>query len=57
MLRAWLQVDVKFLERQVAEKKAERDDQKRKDLAFAQQMIKDSNLAVILEAREKEVSI
>ncbi|CAH1634863.1 unnamed protein product [Spodoptera littoralis] len=47
-------VDVRFLERQIAEKKAERDDQVRKDLAFAQQMIKDSNLAVILEAREKE---
>ncbi|XP_075982167.1 RIB43A-like with coiled-coils protein 2 [Anticarsia gemmatalis] len=47
-------VDVPFLERQVAEKRAERDEQTRKDLAFAAQMIKDSNLAVVLEAREKE---
>ncbi|CAB3241489.1 unnamed protein product [Arctia plantaginis] len=47
-------VDLPFLERQVAEKRAERDDQNRKDLAFAVQMIKDSNLAVVLEAREKE---
>lgn len=50
-----IQVDLPFLERQVAEKRAERDDQNRKDLAFAAQMIKDSNLAVVLEAREKEV--
>ncbi|XP_030033420.2 RIB43A-like with coiled-coils protein 2 [Manduca sexta] len=47
-------VDVPFLERQIAEKNAERDEQKRRDLAFAQQMIKDSNLAVVLEARELE---
>ncbi|CAG9571669.1 unnamed protein product [Danaus chrysippus] len=47
-------VDLPFLERQVAEKKAERQEQERKNLAFAQQMIKDSNLAVVLEAREKE---
>ncbi|KAH9644549.1 hypothetical protein HF086_000323 [Spodoptera exigua] len=40
-----LQVDVTFLERQIAEKKAEREEQERKDLAFAKQMIKDSNLA------------
>ncbi|OWR45954.1 hypothetical protein KGM_205989 [Danaus plexippus plexippus] len=49
-----LPVDLPFLERQVAEKKAERQEQERKNLAFAQQMIKDSNLAVVLEAREKE---
>ncbi|KPJ00679.1 PREDICTED: RIB43A-like with coiled-coils protein 2 [Papilio xuthus] len=47
-------VDVRFLERQVEEKRAERDEQERKNLAFAQQMIKDSNLAVVLEARERE---
>ncbi|XP_063832101.1 RIB43A-like with coiled-coils protein 2 [Ostrinia nubilalis] len=47
-------VDLPFLERQVVEKRAERDEQKRRDLAFAQQMIKDSNVAVVLEAREKE---
>ncbi|XP_068623183.1 RIB43A-like with coiled-coils protein 2 [Battus philenor] len=47
-------VDVPFLERQVAEKRAEREEQERKNLAFAQQMIKDSNLAVVLEARERE---
>lgn len=50
-------MDVLFLERQVAEKRAERSEQERKDLAFAAQMIKDSNLAVVLEAREKEVSL
>lgn len=49
-------VDVPFLERQIAEKKAERDEQNRRDLAFAKQMIKDSDLAVILEGREKEVN-
>lgn len=48
-------MDLPFLERQVVEKRAERDEQQRRDLAFAQQMIKDSNLAVVLEAREKEV--
>ncbi|CAG9782277.1 unnamed protein product [Diatraea saccharalis] len=48
-------VDLPFLERQVVEKRAERDEQARRDLAFARQMIKDSNLAVVLEAREKEV--
>ncbi|XP_053616625.1 RIB43A-like with coiled-coils protein 2 [Plodia interpunctella] len=47
-------VDVPFLERQIGEKRAERDEQNRRDLAFATQMIKDSNLAVVLEAREKE---
>ncbi|XP_045778627.1 RIB43A-like with coiled-coils protein 2 [Maniola jurtina] len=47
-------VDLPFLERQVAEKRAEREEQERKNLAFAQQMIKDSNLAVVLGAREKE---
>ncbi|XP_045504734.1 RIB43A-like with coiled-coils protein 2 [Colias croceus] len=47
-------VDLPFLERQVAEKRAEREEQERKNLAFAQQMIKDSNLAVVLEAREHE---
>ncbi|CAK1542708.1 unnamed protein product [Leptosia nina] len=47
-------VDLPFLERQVAEKRAERDEQERKNLAFAQQMIKDSNLAVVLQAREQE---
>ncbi|XP_038218975.1 RIB43A-like with coiled-coils protein 2 [Zerene cesonia] len=47
-------VDLPFLERQVAEKRAEREEQERKNLAFAQQMIKDSNLAVVLEAREQE---
>ncbi|XP_013148788.1 PREDICTED: RIB43A-like with coiled-coils protein 2 [Papilio polytes] len=47
-------IDVRFLERQVEEKRAERDEQERKNLAFAQQMIKDSNLAVVLEARERE---
>jgi hypothetical protein len=51
----YFQVDLPFLERQVAEKRAERDEQERRDLAFAQQMIKDSNLAVVLEAREMEV--
>lgn len=48
-------MDVPFLERQIAEKQAEREEQERKDLAFAQQMIKDSNLAVVLEEREMEV--
>ncbi|XP_041969790.1 RIB43A-like with coiled-coils protein 1 [Aricia agestis] len=47
-------VDVPFLERQIEEKRAEQDEQKRRNLAFAQQMIKDSNLAVELEARERE---
>ncbi|XP_013191379.2 RIB43A-like with coiled-coils protein 2 [Amyelois transitella] len=47
-------VDVPFLERQIVEKRAELDEQNRKNLAFATQMIKDSNLAVVLEAREKE---
>ncbi|XP_034836612.1 RIB43A-like with coiled-coils protein 2 [Maniola hyperantus] len=47
-------VDLPFLERQVAEKRAEREEQERKNLAFAQQMIKDSNLAAVLEARENE---
>ncbi|XP_050672951.1 RIB43A-like with coiled-coils protein 2 [Leptidea sinapis] len=47
-------VDVPFLERQIAEKRSERDEQERKDLAFAKQMIKDSNLAVVLEGREME---
>ncbi|XP_050355646.1 RIB43A-like with coiled-coils protein 2 [Nymphalis io] len=47
-------VDLPFLERQVEEKRAERGEQERKNLAFAQQMIKDSNLAVVLEARERE---
>ncbi|CAH2055881.1 unnamed protein product, partial [Iphiclides podalirius] len=47
-------VDVPFLERQREEKRAEVEEQRRKDLAFAQQMIKDSNLAVVLEARERE---
>ncbi|CAG4960889.1 unnamed protein product [Colias eurytheme] len=47
-------VDLPFLERQVVEKRAEREEQERKNLAFAQQMIKDSNLAVVLEAREHE---
>ncbi|CAH0719209.1 unnamed protein product, partial [Brenthis ino] len=47
-------VDLPFLERQVEEKKAEREEQERKNLAFARQMIKDSNLAVVLEARERE---
>ncbi|XP_072945644.1 RIB43A-like with coiled-coils protein 2 [Epargyreus clarus] len=47
-------VDLPFLERQVAEKRAEREEQDRRNLAFAQQMIKDSNLAVVLEARENE---
>ncbi|XP_063538063.1 RIB43A-like with coiled-coils protein 2 [Cydia strobilella] len=47
-------VDLPFLERQVAEKRAERDEQQRRDLAFAAQMIKDSNLASVLEAREQE---
>ncbi|XP_063366395.1 RIB43A-like with coiled-coils protein 2 [Cydia amplana] len=47
-------VDLPFLERQVAEKRAERDEQHRRDLAFAAQMIKDSNLAKVLEAREQE---
>lgn len=50
-------MDLPFLERQVEEKKAEREEQERKNLAFAQQMIKDSNLAVVLEAREIEVSL
>ncbi|VVC88882.1 unnamed protein product [Leptidea sinapis] len=48
-------VDVPFLERQIAEKRSERDEQERKDLAFAKQMIKDSNLAVVLEGREMEL--
>ncbi|CAG9130370.1 unnamed protein product [Plutella xylostella] len=48
-------VDLPFLERQIEEKRAEREEQERRDLAFAQQMIKDSNLAVVLEAREMEV--
>ncbi|XP_037976559.2 RIB43A-like with coiled-coils protein 2 [Plutella xylostella] len=47
-------VDLPFLERQIEEKRAEREEQERRDLAFAQQMIKDSNLAVVLEAREME---
>ncbi|XP_061717085.1 RIB43A-like with coiled-coils protein 2 [Cydia pomonella] len=47
-------VDLPFLERQVAEKRAERDEQQRRDQAFAAQMIKDSNLAAVLEAREEE---
>ncbi|XP_026501263.1 RIB43A-like with coiled-coils protein 2 [Vanessa tameamea] len=47
-------VDLPFLERQVEEKRAERGELERKNLAFAQQMIKDSNLAVVLEARERE---
>ncbi|XP_046970909.1 RIB43A-like with coiled-coils protein 2 [Vanessa cardui] len=47
-------VDLPFLERQVEEKRAERGEIERKNLAFAQQMIKDSNLAVVLEARERE---
>ncbi|XP_045453377.1 RIB43A-like with coiled-coils protein 2 [Melitaea cinxia] len=47
-------VDLPFLERQVQEKRAEREEQDRRNLAFAQQMIKDSNLAVVLEARERE---
>ncbi|CAH2240152.1 jg27133, partial [Pararge aegeria aegeria] len=47
-------IDVPFIDRQIAEKRAEQDEQNRKNLAFAQQMIKDSNLAVVLEAREKE---
>ncbi|CAK1589212.1 unnamed protein product [Parnassius mnemosyne] len=47
-------VDVPFLERQIEEKRAEINEQQRKNLAFAQQMIKDSNLAVVLEARERE---
>lgn len=41
----------------MAEKRAERDQQRRKDLAFAQQMIKDSNVAVVLQAREQEVRL
>ncbi|CAH0397179.1 unnamed protein product [Chilo suppressalis] len=47
-------VDLPFLERQVVEKRAEIDEQQRRELAFARQMIKDSNLAVVLEARERE---
>ncbi|XP_022120938.1 RIB43A-like with coiled-coils protein 2 [Pieris rapae] len=47
-------IDLPFLERQVAEKRVERDEQEKNDLAFAKQMIKDSNLAVVLEAREQE---
>ncbi|XP_047998471.1 RIB43A-like with coiled-coils protein 2 [Leguminivora glycinivorella] len=47
-------VDLPFLERQVAEKRAERDEQQRRDLAFAAQMIKDSNLAAVLAEREQE---
>ncbi|XP_021203168.1 RIB43A-like with coiled-coils protein 2 [Bombyx mandarina] len=47
-------VDVPFLERQVQEKRSEREEQQRRELAFAQQMIKDSNLAAVLEARQRE---
>ncbi|XP_047508463.1 RIB43A-like with coiled-coils protein 2 [Pieris napi] len=47
-------IDLPFLERQVAEKRVERDEQEKNNLAFAKQMIKDSNLAVVLEAREQE---
>ncbi|XP_049878749.1 RIB43A-like with coiled-coils protein 2 [Pectinophora gossypiella] len=47
-------VDVPFLQRQIAEKKAEREDEQRRNLAFASQMIKDSELASVLEARERE---
>ncbi|KAI8441057.1 hypothetical protein MSG28_009324 [Choristoneura fumiferana] len=47
-------VDLPFLERQVIEKRAEREEQRKRDVAFAAQMTKDSNLAVVLEAREME---
>ncbi|XP_023942715.2 RIB43A-like with coiled-coils protein 2 [Bicyclus anynana] len=47
-------IDVEFIDRQIAEKRAEREDQNKKNLAFAKQMIKDSNLAAVLEAREME---
>ncbi|KAL4706747.1 hypothetical protein ACJJTC_014502 [Scirpophaga incertulas] len=47
-------VDLPFLERQVTEKRAERSEQERRDMAFAQQMIKDSNLAAVLDARQIE---
>lgn len=38
------------------EKKAEREEQRRRDAAMAAQMIKDSNLAVVLDARQQEVT-
>ncbi|KAI5640255.1 RIB43A domain-containing protein [Phthorimaea operculella] len=47
-------VDLPFLERQIAEKKKERDEEERRELAFAKQMIKDSEVALVLEAREKQ---
>ncbi|KAJ2945238.1 hypothetical protein O0L34_g9309 [Tuta absoluta] len=47
-------VDLPFLERQIAEKKKEREEEERRNLAFAKQMIKDSEVALVLEAREKQ---
>lgn len=37
------------------EKRAERNETERTNLAFAKQMIKDSDVALVLEAREREV--
>lgn len=39
------------------EKKADREESERRNLAFAKQMIKDSEVALVLEAREREVPI
>ncbi|XP_026330300.1 RIB43A-like with coiled-coils protein 2 [Hyposmocoma kahamanoa] len=47
-------VDLPFLQRQIVEKRAERDEAERTNLAFAKQMIKDSDVALVLEARERE---
>ncbi|GBP90820.1 RIB43A-like with coiled-coils protein 2 [Eumeta japonica] len=46
-------VDVSFLESQISEKRAQREQEARMNMAFAKQMIKDNEVALVLGSREE----
>jgi hypothetical protein len=49
------QVDCAALERQIAEQKAWKQEQRRKDEAFDEQRIRDAQIALLLEQKIEEV--
>jgi hypothetical protein len=50
-----LQVDCATLERQIAEQRAWKQEQRRKDEAFDEQRIRDAKMALLLERKIEEV--
>jgi hypothetical protein len=50
-----LQVDLAALERQIAERKAQEEEQHKRDETFDKKRICDANIALLLEKRTEEV--